>query len=82
MKIYGFDELSIVTGDLKSYDVDKGDYLRFSSMIESNYGLEYSSSRFIDARAALVNAMQSQNVDGELIAIAKTFKAADIPVYG
>lgn len=81
MRIYGFDELSVVTGDLKSYDVDKSDYLRFSSMIESNYGLEYSSSRFIDARAALVTAMQLQSVDEELISTAKTFKAADIPVY-
>ncbi|WP_342632749.1 hypothetical protein [Marinobacter alkaliphilus] len=74
MKVYGFDSADIVRGELQSEEVDAID-MHFPDDIQATLGWEFLSTRFSEARSALVREMKAEGSDPESLALVQSLKA-------
>lgn len=79
MKVYGFDSTDIVRGELRAAEADSLD-LEHSEMLRNSLDWEYISTRFPEARAALIKSMKDEGSDPEMIQGVRRLKASYISV--
>lgn len=75
MKVYGFDSTDVVRGELQAEEVDAID-MHFPDDMQATLGWEHLSTRFSEARSALVRRMKEEGSDPESIALVQSLKAS------
>ncbi|KRW83686.1 hypothetical protein [Marinobacter sp. P4B1] len=79
MKVYGFDSTDVVRGELQVEEVDAID-MHFPEEMQAKFGWDLLSTRFSEARSALVRRMKAEGSDPESISLVESLKASYLQV--
>lgn len=75
MRVYGYGDIDIVRGEIHAAEIDKAD-MDYPEQLAARLDWVMVSTRFSDAKAKLIAAMQAEGSDKELIDVVYQIKAS------
>ncbi len=80
MKIYGYDDLGPMRGEMIAAHVTSSQLDFGLESVAHELGWEKAFTSFAEAKKELMKAMKADDADDDLVRTARDYRASDIPV--